>query len=241
QRAAESAIRPRRVDATTTPTIPTGPIGDVDLVDQLVRDPRHMPDLAVRLIAQQSSLGDVAFARTADAVPSDHARAAVTLGEQTYGFLHAPKPASPDELARWADWLSHWMAMQQHLIDLWQLALKDELTGVWNRRYFNHFLSSILQRAVEERFRVTVLVFDIDDFKLYNDRYGHAAGDVLLLATARLMQSVRRDRDVVARVGGDEFAVIFWDVEAPRQPNSQHPDNVRIATERFQRALCTHK
>src|SRR5690606_24026177 len=229
-----------RNSTTPLPAPSNGPLGDVDLVDQLIRDPAHLPEVAVRLIAQQSRIADIAWSRTLEPVPAGHARAAVTMAGRTFGYLHAPE-ADPAELVRWANWLAHWLALQNHIVDLWQMALKDELTGVWNRRYFNRFLTNILQRAAQERFRVTVLVFDIDDFKIYNDRYGHGAGDEILRETARLMQSVVRDHDVVARIGGDEFAVIFWDAEAPRQPNSQHPVNVRMATERFQRALCTHK
>jgi diguanylate cyclase (GGDEF)-like protein len=124
---------------------------------------------------------------------------------------------------------------------LWDLALRDELTGAWNRRYFLRFLRAILDRASRERFRVTLMVFDIDGFKTYNDRFGHAAGDEILRETARLMRSVVREQDVVARIGGDEFAVIFWDAQGPRKPNSQHPVDVRKAAERFQKAIRDQK
>ncbi len=87
---------------------------------------------------------------------------------------------------------------------------------------------------------MTLLVFDIDDFKIYNDRYGHAAGDEILRETARLMQSFVREHDVVARIGGDEFAVIFWDAGERRRPNSAHPQSVRHAAERFQKAIYNH-
>src|SRR4029079_13318259 len=108
-------------------------------------------------------------------------------------------------------------------------------------RYFHRFLATILERAARERFRLTLLLFDIDNFKGYNDRYGHAAGDEILRETARLMQSVVRKGDVVARIGGDEFAVIFWDAEEPRQPTSQPPQSVLGAAQRFQRAICEHR
>ncbi len=238
--AAELAAAARHSSAPPLPARSGGPLGDVDLVDQLMRDPAHLPQMAVQLIREQSNITGVEWARSLEHIPQGHVRATVGMAGRTFGYLHAPE-ANEDELARWADWMSHWVALQQHMVDLWHMALRDELTGVWNRRYFHRFLTNILERAARERFRVTVLVFDIDDFKLYNDRYGHAAGDEILRETARLMQSVVRDHDVVARIGGDEFAVIFWDAEAPRQPNSEHPANVRMMTERFQRAICQHK
>jgi diguanylate cyclase (GGDEF)-like protein len=131
--------------------------------------------------------------------------------------------------------------MEHRTAALWDMALRDELTGAWNRRYFNGFLDSVLRRAVDQRSQVTLLVFDIDNFKHYNDRYGHPAGDEILREAARLMQSVVRTHDVVARIGGDEFAVIFWDPKGPRTPNSQHPHDVRKAAERFQRAIAQHR
>ena len=68
--------------------------------------------------------------------------------------------------------------------------------------------------AAQDRSQVTLLVFDIDDFKLYNDKYGHGTGDEVLRETARLMLSVVREHDVVARIGGDEFVVVAKDVTA---------------------------
>jgi len=89
---------------------------------------------------------------------------------------------------------------------------------------------------------VTLLVFDIDDFKNYNDRFGHPAGDEILRETARLMQDSVREHDVVARIGGDEFAVIFWDNDqAPRRAHSEHPHDVLKAARRFQQAVYAHK
>jgi GGDEF domain-containing protein len=101
---------------------------------------------------------------------------------------------------------------------LQKLAITDQLTGIYNRRYFEHFLSTILERAKSMRFQVTLLMFDIDDFKRYNDECGHGLGDEILKETAALMRICCREHDLVARVGGDEFAVVFWEKEPPRQP-----------------------
>jgi len=58
---------------------------------------------------------------------------------------------------------------------------------------------------------LSVALFDIDDFKHYNDDYSHSAGDEILKEAAKLMLNCCREHDVVGRIGGDEFAVIFWD------------------------------
>jgi diguanylate cyclase (GGDEF)-like protein len=146
-----------------------------------------------------------------------------------------------EALEAWASWLAHWLSLQTKMQGMWKLAMSDPLTGVWNRRYFDIFLKQLLRRACSERFRVSLMIFDIDDFKQYNDKYGHPAGDEILIQTAQLMKTVMRPHDVIARIGGDEFAVIFWDAQGPRRPNSQHPTEVRSIAQRFQQAIVTHQ
>lgn len=211
--------------------------GDSALIDQLLADRRGMKELALNLLRRRSGAVNLEWAEK----PADD-RVSVPVQHQnvTLGYLLC----SPIDSAKIADhipWLARWLALDRHIGRLNELALRDPLTGVWNRRYFDRFLESILQRAKLDRFRVTVMVYDIDDFKKYNDRFGHAAGDEILQEAARLMQSVVRKQDVVSRIGGDEFAVIFWDSQAPRRENSEHPQSVRRAAERFQRAICEHR
>jgi len=91
------------------------------------------------------------------------------------------------------------------------LALTDELTGLYNRRYFNAHLDSLLAQAEKEHKSTTVLILDIDFFKKINDTYGHDEGDKVLVDVAkRLMRSVR-DADLVARLGGEEFVAVLPD------------------------------
>jgi diguanylate cyclase (GGDEF)-like protein len=92
-----------------------------------------------------------------------------------------------------------------------KLATEDDLTGLKNRRYLWEFAKQIIARAKKDNGRVTVLTFDIDDFKHYNDIYGHAAGDEVLKQASLLIRRCCRKHDVVGRIGGDEFAVVFWD------------------------------
>jgi two-component system, cell cycle response regulator len=89
------------------------------------------------------------------------------------------------------------------------LALTDELTGLYNRRYLFAHLDELMARVQQDGISVSVLTFDIDRFKLVNDTYGHASGDdVLRELAARTMNSVR-SVDLVARLGGEEFVVVM--------------------------------
>ena len=92
-----------------------------------------------------------------------------------------------------------------------RLATEDDLTGLKNRRYIREFARQIVERAGQENGQVTLLVFDIDNFKRYNDLYGHSTGDDILKQAAVLVRHCCRSHDVVGRIGGDEFAVVFWD------------------------------
>lgn len=216
-------------------------LGDVDLVDQMLTDRRGTRDLLIRMITSRSGLPDVLLAAPGQPIAAGRLSSPVEHRGIVMGTLHAAPDADVQSLRSWAAWLGHWLAMDRRMADLWEAAFRDELTGVWNRRYFMRFLDEVLQRARADRFRVTLMMFDIDDFKTYNDQYGHAAGDEILREAARLMRSVVRDHDVVARIGGDEFVVIFWDRDGPRRPNSDHPTDVSLAAKRFRKAISEHR
>jgi diguanylate cyclase (GGDEF)-like protein len=85
-------------------------------------------------------------------------------------------------------------------------AERDELTGVYNRRYFLRFLEQMAENGKQE---FAVAIVDIDNMKEVNDNFGHDKGDELLQRTARTLREGLRQSDVVARLGGDEFGIIF--------------------------------
>ena len=90
-----------------------------------------------------------------------------------------------------------------------QLADLDGLTGLHNRRYFHETLARECARAHRYSRRLSLMVFDIDDFKNVNDRIGHLAGDAVLAEAAGRAREVVRSADIPCRVGGDEFAVVL--------------------------------
>ena len=98
-----------------------------------------------------------------------------------------------------------------------KLALTDDLTSLPNRRRLIQFLDEKLTWAKREEATVTVLLFDIDDFKRYNDTLGHPAGDKLLNRVGRQLSHLVRDGDTVARIGGDEFVILLPEIEEPEE------------------------
>ena len=93
-------------------------------------------------------------------------------------------------------------------------ALHDALTGLANRPSFLEHLRTGLSRAARTNTEVAVLFIDLDNFKMVNDSFGHAAGDELLKAVGARLQAAVRGMDVVARQGGDEFLILLSDLES---------------------------
>lgn len=85
----------------------------------------------------------------------------------------------------------------------------DFLTGLWNRRYFYLRLDEEEAQTTRKKTPLCIAMIDVDGFKTVNDTYGHAIGDVLLSDLATILRKNTRVTDVVARWGGDEFAIIF--------------------------------
>ncbi len=91
-----------------------------------------------------------------------------------------------------------------------RLSITDELTGVYNRRYFNQHLPDEIRTAERWRSALSLIMIDIDDFKAYNDKYLHLEGDEVLKQTAQVIcHVIRKEMDWASRFGGDEFIVIL--------------------------------
>jgi two-component system cell cycle response regulator len=98
---------------------------------------------------------------------------------------------------------------------LQRAALLDSLTKIANRRHFDSFLEKEWQRAIRSAAPLSLIVLDVDHFKLYNDTLGHAAGDACLRRVAAALQShAMRPTDLAARYGGEEFVLLFAETDA---------------------------
>jgi two-component system, cell cycle response regulator len=120
--------------------------------------------------------------------------------------------------------------------ELERLSIKDCLTELYNRRFFEQQLRTEMRRAVRQKYAIFLLLMDIDNFKAFNDTHGHPGGDHLLRELAGIInQSIRRDVDIAFRYGGDEFGVI-----APQVNREQATMIAQRIVERFREIDCTN-
>jgi diguanylate cyclase (GGDEF)-like protein len=89
------------------------------------------------------------------------------------------------------------------------MSITDPLTGLLNRRYLEERLTEELKRSLRQGYAMSFMMIDIDDFKLYNDRNGHQAGDLALEMTSQCLKSALRSADVASRYGGEEFSILL--------------------------------
>jgi len=130
-----------------------------------------------------------------------------------------------------ASWALQSSALHGRMSALREQAVTDSLTGLFNRRYLETRLREEAGRVRRHGSAFTLMMIDLDNFKPYNDREGHPAGDALLTAVARVIRTAARDTDLVVRYGGDEFALV--------SPETQ-VDEALLLAERIRRAVATH-
>ncbi|MCA9300670.1 MAG: diguanylate cyclase [Phycisphaerales bacterium] len=219
----------------SAPAAVVGPLDDRDVVSTMLRG-GDVIATALRVLRERLADPTIRFDEDRDA------SGGVPVGVEaiTFGVLRADG-TDDESLGACAPWLSAWIRLTKQQADLREAAFTDALTGAHNRRYFERFLERVLDESRRHRHHLTLLVFDIDNFKTYNDAYGHGAGDEILCEIVRLMQSCIRPSDRVCRIGGDEFAVIFHEPDGPRQIGSSHPDSITTIASRFQAALAQHR
>lgn len=93
--------------------------------------------------------------------------------------------------------------------ELEEQAIRDSLTGLYNRRFLDETLSRELSRAERDKYSVSVVMLDLDHFKMFNDTYGHDVGDMMLKQLGKLLTSQVRAGDIACRYGGEEFVVVM--------------------------------
>ncbi len=113
-----------------------------------------------------------------------------------------------------------------HVSTLTHQACHDPLTGVTNRAVMDDRLHHAIDRAQRSKSKIALYFIDLNDFKLINDRYGHEAGDKILIGIASALRMCLRNSDTISRFGGDEFVIIVEDIES-----DDHIQSVRTAIE----------
>ncbi len=133
--------------------------------------------------------------------------AAETRGLESGAVDFITKPINPPVVR--ARVKTH-LTLKRQSDQLRQLVFVDGLTGAFNRRYFDDRLHSEWHRASRNQLPLSLLLIDIDHFKLFNDTYGHQAGDDCLRSVAQVLKAgLKRPADVIARYGGEEFACVL--------------------------------
>jgi diguanylate cyclase (GGDEF)-like protein len=173
-------------------------------VDLILVDHAMPGDLISRLRSSDDSRNVYAMMVTGD---GDAAGAGISA--LAAGFDDLLRRGSPEEelLAKMSAArriIGRQRALAEKIREMYGLAMHDDLTGVFNHRFFVDEVSRLLQ----ERAELGIILFDLDDFKLVNDRYGHLAGDRVLRDLGALFLVATRPHDLVARYGGDEFVLI---------------------------------
>jgi two-component system, cell cycle response regulator len=115
-----------------------------------------------------------------------------------------------------------------------ELSTIDELTKLYNKRYFNEQLGREIARTWRYKHPLTILMLDIDDFKIHNDTYGHAEGDRVLARIGELLRANLRTSDVPCRYGGEEFVVILPETSGEQAMVVAERIRGSIAGEEFQ-------
>jgi two-component system cell cycle response regulator len=111
------------------------------------------------------------------------------------------------------------------------MSIRDELTGLFNRRYFIDAIDTEMARSQRYKTDLVLCIFDIDHFKNVNDTYGHPAGDTVLSKIGKLLKASIRDNDIACRYGGEEFAILL--------PHT-NIEEARIMTERFRELVGSY-
>jgi two-component system, cell cycle response regulator len=214
----------------------TNAINDINQLEDLLSHLQTTDNLAqarqdkwnVRLIIASVFVVAIAIVILSAKILSRHILVPLSLlqkGVDRFGdgdLSHRINLVTQDELATLANAFNTMaQSLEQSQAELTRLATIDGLTGVYNRREFNRWLTLEIDRSQRECHPLSLVMVDIDHFKKLNDTYGHQAGDEALRHVGRLLKREVRPGDHVARYGGEEFAIIL--------PNASSADAFAVA------------
>lgn len=149
--------------------------------------------------------------------------------------IHIPLPNT--QVKELDDMLQALERLKSYVIKVAEMSVRDSLTHCYNRRGFDRQLSLEIKRTHRDKLPLCLILFDIDNFKEFNDEYGHQAGDDAIIQVARAANRIlKRSNDFIARYGGEEFAIIL--------PNTSIADGADMAEKIRQQVLklnITHK
>lgn len=231
------------------------PLAEIFL-DAMTQHPQESPNLAVQQINKRiGPTHRLLLSATAQAPEVAEGLVVIShaIRAAEAATLHLVMPRDEDEatarhvLTQLALLMGKAFTLRERHRKMLKLAFTDDLTGIANGRWFRQHLEHKIAEAKEKYLLVTLLIFDIDNFKQYNDQYGHGIGDDILRQTASLIKRCVRPTDLVARISGDEFAIVFFDPDGPRQPRdpnidvsrSRVPPSVQAVCERIRRLISS--
>lgn len=123
--------------------------------------------------------------------------------------------------------------LKQKNEELKRLTLIDGLTGIYNRRYFDEYMSKYFEGSYKNNSPLSILMIDVDNFKVYNDNYGHVAGDELLIKSSQLIKEMCPEDTFVARYGGEEFAIVLPNTSLQNVLNFAEDIRLMIEEQKF--------
>jgi diguanylate cyclase (GGDEF)-like protein len=153
------------------------------------------------------------------------------LGVIGVGTINKPDRNDNDLMKMIADIAAVALLNRTMLSEAKQKADTDPLTGLHNRNYFHQMVQTFVEKSIREGTPISIFLFDIDNFKHYNDTNGHDAGDRLLIELSQLVSGMTRKNTVFARYGGEEFIAILPVISK---------ENALIYAERVREAISSH-